>query len=59
MLLVALHGHSEVEASVCDFLHHGDTGEISPSKSSILRVFNDCSCLFLQSGINNKTWDLN
>lgn len=49
MLLVPLHGHSEAEASVCDFLHRGDTGEISPSRSSILHVFSDYSSLFPQS----------
>lgn len=48
MLLVPLHGHSEAEASVCDLLHPGDTGEISPSRSSILHVFNDYSSLFPQ-----------
>lgn len=49
MLLVPLHGPSEAEASVCDFLHRGDTGEISPSRSSILHVFNDYWSLFPQS----------
>lgn len=34
---------------MCDFLHHGDTGEISPSRSSILHVLNDYSSLFPQS----------